>query len=61
MRRRRGGFSRNENLSDKHDVLRISRFSWFALEICPMSMEIYLLTDEAVLTTQAWQEALDAL
>lgn len=26
-----------------------------------MSMEIYLLTDEAVLTAQAWQAAVDAL
>lgn len=26
-----------------------------------MSMEIYLLTDEAVPTTQAWQDAIDAL
>lgn len=26
-----------------------------------MSMEIYLLTDEAVPTTQAWQKAIDAL
>lgn len=26
-----------------------------------MSMEIYLLTDAAVPTTQAWQKAIDAL
>lgn len=32
-----------------------------AKEAFAMSMEIYLLTDEAVLTTQAWQVAVDAL